>query len=388
MLKINEMLGYKRTVIAQNERGLHLYDRRLVAILEPGIYRWFDPLNRHEVQRYDLTVAEFEHPWLEVLLKADATLVERHFQVVETGDQQVGLIYKNGRLDGVLPPATRRVYWRGPVEVRVDLIDIATDYALSKAHAALLARPSAALAKNLSGAVQTAEIEANHIGLLFVDGELARTLPPGLHAFWRFNRAMKVESIDLRLQALEVSGQDILTKDKVSLRVNLSAVYRVADPVKARSELGNFIEYLYRALQFGLRQTIGSRTLDVLLGDKDELDKEVWSYAAERARPHGLEVETVGLKDVILPGEMKDILNQVVQAEKVAQANVIRRREETAATRSLLNTAKLMEENPLLLRLKELEALEKVVDKVDRLTVFGGLDGVLKDTVRINLPTH
>ncbi|MEI2742878.1 MAG: slipin family protein [Candidatus Competibacter sp.] len=381
-------LGFKRIVIAQNERGLHFYDRRLIAILEPGIYRWLDPLNRHEVQRYDLTVAEFEHPWLEVLLKADATLVERHFQVVETGEQQVGLIYKNGRLDGVLPPATRRVYWRGPIEVRVDLIDIATDYALSKAHAALLARPSAALAKNLSGAVQTAEIEANHIGLLFVDGELARTLPPGLHAFWRFNRAMKVESIDLRLQALEVSGQDILTKDKVSLRVNLSAVYRVADPVKARSELGNFIDYLYRALQFGLRQTIGSRTLDVLLGDKDELDKEVWSYAAERARPHGLEVETVGLKDVILPGEMKDILNQVVQAEKVAQANVIRRREETAATRSLLNTAKLMEENPLLLRLKELEALEKVVDKVDRLTVFGGLDGVLKDTVRINLPTH
>ena len=79
---------------------------------------------------------------------------------------------------------------------------------------------------------------------------------------------------------------------------------------------------------------------------------------------------------------MKEILNQVVQAEKVAQANVIRRREETAATRSLLNTAKLMEDNPLLLRLKELEALEKVVDKVERLTVFGGLDGVLKDTVR------
>ena len=383
------MLGYKRIVIAQNERGLHFQDRRLTAILEPGIYRWLDPQNRHEVQRYDLAVAEFEHPWLDVLLKTDPKKVERHFQVVETGEQQVGLIYKNGRLDGVLPPATRRVYWRGPVEIRVEPIDISQDYALSRAHAALLARPSSpALAKNLSGAVQTAEIEANHIGLLFVDGELARTLTPGLHAFWRFNRSMKVESVDLRLQALEVSGQDILTKDKVSLRVNLSAVYRVADPVKARSELGNFIEYLYRALQFGLRQTIGSRTLDVLLGDKDELDQEVWRYAAERARPHGLEVETVGLKDVILPGEMKDILNQVVQAEKVAQANVIRRREETAATRSLLNTAKLMEDNPLLLRLKELEALEKVVDKVERLTVFGGLDGVLKDTVRIELPAR
>lgn len=382
------MFGYKRIVIAQNERGLHFHDRRLVAILEPGIYRWLDLYHRHEVQRYDLTVAEFQHPWLEVLLKADPALVARHFQVIETTDQQVGLIYKSARLDGVLPPATRRVYWRGPVEVRVELIDIATDYALARPHAALLARPSAALAKSLTGLIEVAEVQDHQLGLLMVDGEMVRTLPPGLHAFWRFNRSIKVEVIDLRLQTVEVSGQDILTKDKVSLRVNLSAVYRIADPVKARAELGNINEYLYRTLQFGLRQTIGTRPLDVLLGDKDELDREVWSYTAERIRPHGLELETVGLKDVILPGEMKDILNQVVQAEKLAQANVIRRREETAATRSLLNTAKLMEDNPLLLRLKELEALEKVVDKVERLTVFGGLEGVLKDMVRIELPTH
>jgi regulator of protease activity HflC (stomatin/prohibitin superfamily) len=83
----------------------------------------------------------------------------------------------------------------------------------------------------------------------------------------------------------------------------------------------------------------------------------------------------------VLPGDMKEILNSVVQAEKAAQANVIRRREEANATRSLLNTAKLMEESPLLLRLKELETLEKVTEKIDKLTVFGGLDGVLKQLV-------
>ena len=382
------MLGFQRIVIAQNERGLHLYDRRLAAILEPGVYRWFDPLRRHEVQRHDLTVAEFDHPWLDVLLRTDPTLVARHFQVVETGEHQVGLIHKNGRLEGVLPPATRQVYWRGPVEVKVEMLDIGTDYALSRARAALLTRPSAALAKNLNGFILAAEVQDNHIGLLLVDGELVRTLPPGLHAFWRFNRVVKVETVDLRLQTVEVSGQEILTKDKVSLRVNLSAVYRIADPVKARGELGNIAEYLYRTLQFGLRQAIGTQPLDGLLGDKDELDRVVRNYVAERVNPHGLELETVGIKDVILPGEMKDILNQVVTAEKAAQANVIRRREEVAATRSLLNTAKLMEENPILLRLKELEALEKVVDKVERLTVFGGLDGVLRDTVRIDLPAH
>ena len=92
-------------------------------------------------------------------------------------------------------------------------------------------------------------------------------------------------------------------------------------------------------------------------------------------------MRSVGVKDVILPGEMKTILNQVVEAEKVAQANLIRRREETAATRSLLNTARLMEENPTLLRLKELETLEKVTEKVGSLTVYGGLEGVLKDMV-------
>ncbi|GMU69284.1 MAG: hypothetical protein AMXMBFR37_16160 [Steroidobacteraceae bacterium] len=91
---------------------------------------------------------------------------------------------------------------------------------------------------------------------------------------------------------------------------------------------------------------------------------------------------------MILPGEMKDILNRVVEAEKVAQANLIKRREETAATRSLLNTARLMDENPTLLRLKELETLEKVTEKVDKLTVFGGLEGVLKDVVRIQVAAN
>jgi regulator of protease activity HflC (stomatin/prohibitin superfamily) len=98
---------------------------------------------------------------------------------------------------------------------------------------------------------------------------------------------------------------------------------------------------------------------------------------------YGIELGSIGVKDIILPGEMKTILNQVVEAEKAAQANLIRRREETAATRSLHNTAKMLEQSPVLLRLKELEALEKVTEKIDKLTVFGGLDGVLKQLVAI-----
>ena len=125
---------------------------------------------------------------------------------------------------------------------------------------------------------------------------------------------------------------------------------------------------------------MGSRSLDELLTDKGALDREV-AVSAVKLEASGLAVRSVGVKDVILPGEMKTILNQVVEAEKVAQANLIRRREETAATRSLLNTARLMEENPTLLRLKELETLEKVTEKIGTLTVYNGLDGVLKNLV-------
>jgi len=119
---------------------------------------------------------------------------------------------------------------------------------------------------------------------------------------------------------------------------------------------------------------------------KGAFGHEIASTVARKLEGNGVVVRSVGVKDVILPGEMKVILNQVVEAEKVAQANLIRRREETAATRSLLNTARLMDDNPTLLRLKELETLEKVTEKIDKLTVFGGLEGVLKDVVRIQVP--
>jgi len=142
-------------------------------------------------------------------------------------------------------------------------------------------------------------------------------------------------------------------------------------------------EALYRELQFALRAVVGTRTLDELLENKSLIDEGVNSQVRARLDGSGLVLENVGVKDIILPGEMKTILAQVVEAEKSAQANVIRRREETAATRSLLNTAKVMEENPTALRLKELETLERVAERIDKITVFGGLDSVLNGLVKL-----
>jgi regulator of protease activity HflC (stomatin/prohibitin superfamily) len=365
----------KKVKVALYERALVYRDRNFERVLMPGKY-WLWGSNL-AVQVYDVTQPELVLPRADVLIAEARAELTRAVQIVELGDREVGLVYKNDRLSGVLAPGTRQLYWRGPVSLRVDVRDISSEYALAPDVARVLAR---AKAVGLAEAVSTVEVPDTSVGLLIADGELRAVLNPGLSAYWKFQRNLRVELVDMRVQAMEVSGQEILTRDKVSLRVNLTAMWQVTDAVKARSTVSNFVDYVYKELQFALRETVGMRTLDELLGDKSAIDREV-SMSAARLEAFGLAVRTVGVKDVILPGEMKTILNQVVEAEKMAQANLIRRREETAATRSLLNTARLMEANPTLLRLKELETLEKVTEKVDRITVYNGLEGVLKNMV-------
>jgi regulator of protease activity HflC (stomatin/prohibitin superfamily) len=382
------MLFMKRLTIAQYERALVWKNKSFAGVLEPGMHWMFDPFNRIAVQTYDLTVPEFEHQRMDFLICEARAEIEKYFQVVELTEREVGLVYKNGKLSGVLAPGKRQLYWRGPIDVLVEKIDIGTEVDVPTNVAKLLARAKQPLAAQVSEAVTSVEVPDTSVGLLIVDGEFVKTIGSGLHVFWKFQRTVKIELVDKRVQTMEVSGQEILTKDKVSLRVNLTASWQVVDAVKARGELQNFVEFVYKEMQFALREAVGARTLDEMLGAKGELDREIENVARAKIEAHGIALKSVGIKDVILPGEMKDILNKVVEAEKVAQANLIKRREETAATRSLLNTARLMDENPTLLRLKELETLEKVTEKVDKLTVFGGLEGVLKDVVRIQVPAN
>jgi regulator of protease activity HflC (stomatin/prohibitin superfamily) len=381
------MLGFKSITIAQHERGLVFRSGTFSTILEPGVYRIFDPLQRKQIQVYDLAVPEFEHARVDFLVKEARSVIDQYFTVVELGEREVGVVIKQGKVAGVLAPGKRQLYWREPSEVSVERIDISTEFEIRPALAKLLVRAKAPLATQVADAVSAIEVPDTAMGLLMVDGEFKRVLAPGLHAFWKYQRALKTELVDRRVQTMEVSGQEILTRDKVSLRVNLTALWQVLDAVLARSTVTNFVDTVYKELQFALRSAVGARTLDELLADKGVLDREISATVEARLVGQGLAVKSVGVKDVILPGEMKSILNQVVEAEKRAQANLIQRREETAATRALLNTARLMDENPTLLRLKELETLEKVTEKIDKLTVFGGLEGVLKDVIRIQVPS-
>ena len=166
--------------------------------------------------------------------------------------------------------------------------------------------------------------------------------------------------------------------------MNLAASLRVTDPVAARTKVAKYGDHLYRELQFGLRKAVSAKTLDELLGDKASLDADIFAVrSAASVTGFGVEVLGVGVKDVILPGEMKEILNSVVQAEKAAQANVIRRREEANADAFAAQHREADRGEPGADAPEGARGAEKVTEKIDKLTVFGGLDGVLRELVRI-----
>src|SRR5262245_139709 len=134
------MFGLKRITIAQHERGLLFRNRSFEAVLEPGVYRHFDPLGRRQVMVYDLTTPEFLHPRVDFLVKEAREIVAQHFIVVELGDREVGLVRKNGKIAGVLAPGTRQLYWRGPIAVDVEVLDITNVFEIAPALANVLAR--------------------------------------------------------------------------------------------------------------------------------------------------------------------------------------------------------------------------------------------------------
>lgn len=372
------MFWKKRVVIGDGERGLVFRDRRLEHVLDPGVYKFHDPLGRQSIAVHDVAKPEYAGNDVDTLIDALGDRLGERFVLGDIGTDEVGLVSKNGKLQDVLLPGTRKLYWRGPVRVEIERIAL---------EEGLEVRPDVARRLRQLGALArvatAAEVATECVGLVFIDGRYVRMLAPGSYAFWNFGKNVAIEVADLRLQAVEVSGQELLTRDKVSLRVNLAASVRVTDPVASRTRVSKASDQIYRELQYGLRRAVSARTLDELLGDKASLDGDIFDGVRDKVAAFGIELVGVGIKDVILPGEMREILNGVVQAEKAAQANVIRRREEANATRSLLNTAKLIDESPVLMRLKELEALEKITEKIDKLTVFGGLDGVLKQLVNI-----
>jgi len=361
----------KTFVIAENQRGLLVKDGRLVRVLEPGLHRyWLWNSKRDRVDIVPATGACMSE-LADGIEKRHPALAEANFEIVRPGHGQVAIVRLDGQARLVVRGGDVARVWKVLDTVTVETIDVDAQPKLTKWQLTEL-MGATVYGRPLPQPVEAVTVGEAQTAIVLFDGELFETVGPGRYGYWQVGRKVTSLMLDARPTPLEVTAQEILTKDRISIRVTLTSFVQVTDVEKAALGTPDYKEYVYKLVQFAVREAVAGRTLDELLNDRVKVDREMIGYVRRELGDVGVRVTELGIKDVILPGEMRELINRVVEAEKVAQANLIRRREETAATRSLLNTAKLMADNPVLMRLKELEALERVTEKIGRIDVTAG----------------
>ncbi|HYG73888.1 MAG TPA: slipin family protein [Planctomycetota bacterium] len=368
------MMAMRKFKIGTHERGLLFEENEFKVMLDPGRHWFFDPLWKLRVDKVSVREAQLRHKDLDVIVKSGA--LKDVAKVVDLKDHERAVVWVDGRVETVLKQGLY-AFWTVFHDVRVEVFDARE---VRFEHAEL---PAILQARDAGTPLDVYTVEVGYTGLFFKDGEFKSALKPGTHAFWKGVNRVRIHNVDLREQVCDVAGQEIVTADKVTLRLNAVVTYRVADALKAVTTVDDYKQALYREAQLALRAVVGTRELDTLLSEKDSVAKELEGLLKNRATAFGVEVNTLGIKDIILPGEMKDLMNKVTEAKKAAEATLITRREETAAMRMQANTAKILENNPTLMRLRELEVLEKISEKSNLKVVLGDQKGLVDRVVKV-----
>lgn len=350
-------------IVRNDQKGLYFKKRILKKVLSAGEYHLLSKSKtviiidqKNAIEHYDITVRTLQNK--EILdittIQVNETEIAFHFvdgllhEVLTTG---VYSFFKDSYNHTFKILDTNNVFV--PEDFDITILE-STKFIETNAHFKF---------------AQDYIIEEGSTGILKINGKYEKTIAPGKHYFFNYGKKVEVKSIDQRTQVLTISGQELLTKDKVTLRMNFALTFKIVDVLKAANSFDKYEDQIYLLMQLALREFVSTKTLDELLAEKHEIGKIILETVKIKEADFGAIFMEAGLKDIILPGDVREILNTILIAEKKALANVITRREETASTRSLLNTAKLMEENETLYKLKELEYLERICEKVGNISL-------------------
>jgi regulator of protease activity HflC (stomatin/prohibitin superfamily) len=186
-------------------------------------------------------------------------------------------------------------------------------------------------------------VRSTHRGLRYVDGRLDGVLEPGRYELprksaWK-RRQPKVEIVlvDMRERELLIKGQEILTADKVALRVSIITQYRVVDPAAAVERVAGYEDRLYSDVQLAARRSLASMTLETILTNRNQLSEDILRDVETIATGYGVEILRADVKDIVFPGNLQDIMNRVLAAQRLAEAHLVEAR--TKAEREGLEAA-------------------------------------------------
>lgn len=353
-----------KTIINEGERGFLFQDGKFVKMLETGKHR---TRKNEKIVTVTVGVDRIVVPDYDpqLFLQDEAFRAQTKEYTAKSGF--LTLHFVDGVFLGAVP-AGKQYFWQENHEHAFLEVDLSATEFPQGFPSYLYTNPI------VMPYVSKIEVPEKRKALLYFDNCFVRLLEPGTYYFVRGSVKVSARTVEACLIQQEVVGQEILTADKVSLRINCTCTYRVTDYVKAVTETEDYSAQLHTEIQLALREYVEGRRLDDILAAKNEMREYLLSTLREKCGEFYVKIEDAAVKDIILPGEIRDIMNTVLIAEKRAQANVVARREEVASTRSLLNTARLLDENETLYKLKELEYIERICEKVGSINLNGSAD--------------
>lgn len=181
-------------------------------------------------------------------------------------------------------------------------------------------------------------IKDTHRGLRYEDGVLKEILGAGryelphrrlfepLQAILNPRPKMEIVLVDMRERDLTIKGQEILTSDKVAIRVSIVVQFRVTDPKAAKHQVEDYESRLYTDVQLAARRSLAAMTLEEILTNRNRLSEDILSDVKEIAAGYGISILRADVKDLIFPGNLQEIMNRVLAAERMSQAQLVEAR--------------------------------------------------------------
>jgi regulator of protease activity HflC (stomatin/prohibitin superfamily) len=216
-------------------------------------------------------------------------------------------------------------------------------------------------------------------GLRYRRGRFDGVLEPGAYVIWP--RVTTVIKVDIRPAYLAVPGQEVISADGVGLKITVSAQYQVSDPARAINAAASYQTAIYAVLQLALREIVATRSVDAILTERVEINRQLLEAATPRVAELGVTLLGAEVKDIMFPGELKKVFAQVVKARQEGLAILERARGETAALRNLANAAAMLEQRPALLQLRLLQTIGQASGN----TVVLGMGGT-PQTIPVRTP--
>jgi regulator of protease activity HflC (stomatin/prohibitin superfamily) len=205
-------------------------------------------------------------------------------------------------------------------------------------------------------------------GVIFRLGRLIPTKGPGL--IFLIPVVDRMVRVSLRVVALEVPSQDVITRDNVSIKVSAVIYFRVIEASKAITEVENYLFATSQLAQTTLRSMLGQSELDELLSERDKINRRLQETIDTHTAPWGIKVSLVEVKNVDLPAEMQRAIAKQAEAERERRAKIIHAEGEYQASQRLADASKIISSSPYALQLRFLQTLTEVAAEKNSTTVF------------------